>query len=435
MRSLLKLRSLFATAMGVTACGAGSVDQSALTEDPCSGAASYDPLAGVTPAVPVDYMELRQTFGSPTNAPNVVSRSGTPCATATDAVTCNAGLTALSSADGWQLARGGGLAPTITEYLVYTRGDEIGSITSYEALKTFLAPIDDVHDAALIVSQNPTTQFRIVCGQNMSGAVAGGFEVVAETGDTCGQGTHVDEDLVFVSSSGDVTVKQNVLIQQGDPNCVSGRRPEGLVRAARRCDDAVGAFFAECAHLEAASVLAFERLARELRAHGAPARLVKAAERSRADEVRHAKATAALARRRGAEPEPVVVEERGVRSLYEIALENAVEGCVRETYGALVALHQTAHAKDARVAAAMRRIARDETRHAALAWDVAEWIDSRLTNVERERLADARAEAATTLRRQLSHPVARELETHAGVPSAKQAMAMFDAIAPSLWAA
>jgi hypothetical protein len=56
------------------------------------------------------------------------------------------------------------------------------------------------------------------------------------------------------------------------------------------------------------------------------------------------------------------------RSLEELAVENAVEGCVRETYGALTAIWQARTAKDPSVAAAVRRIARDETRHAALSW-------------------------------------------------------------------
>ncbi len=435
MRSLTKLQGLFATALGVTACGAQSVDRTGLTEDVCSGAAVYDPLAGVTPAVPVDYLELRNTFGSPTNTPSVVSKSGTPCATATDVPTCQASLAAVSTTGGWTPARGPGLSPTITDYLVYTRGDEVGTITSYDALKAFLVPVDDVHDAALLVTQNPDVHHTILCGPDSGGAVAGGFDVVAQTGDTCGPGTHLDDELVFVSASGDVTVKQDVVVQQGDPNCVSGRRPEGLVRAARRCTNAVGAFFAECAHLEAASVVAFERLGRELEAHGAPARLVKAAERARADEVRHARTTTVLARRYGAEPEPVVVVDRAVRPLLEIALENATEGCVRETFGALVAMHQREHAGDSRVVAAMRQIARDETRHAALAWDVAEWLDSRLSTDERRKVSAARAEASSTLRRELAAAIAPELTVRAGMPTSRESLALFDAIAPELWAA
>lgn len=432
MRSYVKLRSLFATAVGVTACGPSSVDHSALTQDTCSAAPIYEPLAGLTPATPVDYLELRETFGSGT--PTVVATYGTPCDTATDATACNAALDAATST-GWQLAPAGGNAPIANVYFVFVRGDTVGTIDTYDALKTFLAPIDNVHDAALLASQSPDTRYTIECGPNTGGPVGDGYELVAITGDTCGQGTHEDEVLLAVSSAGDVTVKQDVVIKNGDPNCVSGRRPEGLAPHVGRAGDVVGAFFAECAYLEAASVPAFERLARELRAHGAPARLVKRAMRARADEVRHAKATAALARRRGATPDAVVVEILPVRSLLAIAIENAVEGQVRETYGALVAVHQASHAKDTRVAAVMRSIAADETRHAALAWDVAEWIDSRLTSEERALVASARREAIAALRDALAAPVARDLVHDAGIPSAPKALAMLDVVAPSLWAA
>jgi hypothetical protein len=43
------------------------------------------------------------------------------------------------------------------------------------------------------------------------------------------------------------------------------------------------------AQLEAASIVAFDRLARELDAHGAPAELVAEARRAKTDEVRHAR--------------------------------------------------------------------------------------------------------------------------------------------------
>ena len=434
MRSFTRLHTLFATAISMTACG-GTLDRSALTDDVCSGTGAFDALAGVTPATPVDYLELRDVFGMSTNPPNVVSKSGTPCATASDPATCNANLAALSTTDGWQPARGGGNAATVTVALVYTRGDEVGTITSYDALKTFLAPVDDIHDAALLVALNPDIQHRVQCGAHTAGATVGGFDVEAQTGDTCGAGSHLDDEVVFVSASGDVSVEQDVVLQQGDPNCVSGRRPAGLARGASRAGNDVGAFFAECARLEAASVVAFERMARELRAHGAPASLVAAAERAKRDEIRHARVTAVLARRHGVEPEPPVIEERGVRELFEIAIENAVEGCVRETYGALVATHQRDHATDPRVAAAMKRIARDETHHAALAWDLAAWIEGRLDDEERTEVARARREASTLLRRQLAAPVAPALADDAGLPAPSRALALFDAVAPSLWAA
>jgi len=432
MRSYVKLRSLFATAVGVTACGPSAVDHSALTADTCSAAPVYEPLAGLSPATPVDYLELRETLGSA--APTIVATYGTPCDHATDATACNTALDA-ATATGWQLAPSGGNAPITHAYFAFTNGDTVGTIDTYDALKTFLAPIDNVHDAALLASLSPDTKYTIECGPSTGGPVGDAYELVATTGDTCGQGTHEDEVLLSVSSTGDVSVVQDVVIETGDPNCVSGRRPEGLAPHARRSQDALGAFFAECAYLEAASVPAFERLARELRAHGAPARLVKRAMRARADEVRHAKATAALARRRGSTPEAVVVDFLPVRSLVQIAIENAVEGQVRETYGALVAVHQAAHARDARVASVMRVIGEDETRHAALAWDVGEWLDSQLDDDERRLVARARARAVAALRSALAAPVAGDLEQHAGLPSASKALAMLDVIAPSLWAA
>ncbi|HEX7664753.1 MAG TPA: hypothetical protein VF407_09585, partial [Polyangiaceae bacterium] len=131
----------------------------------------------------------------------------------------------------------------------------------------------------------------------------------------------------------------------------SGRRPEGLA-APRRANgahtSAIGLYFAEMAHLEGASVHAFRSLESELVAHGAPVDLVAAACRAAEDEVRHAQETARLAHRHGATPpEVVVAKAEAVRTLEAIALENAVEGCVRETFGALVATWQAAHAADA----------------------------------------------------------------------------------------
>jgi hypothetical protein len=120
-----------------------------------------------------------------------------------------------------------------------------------------------------------------------------------------------------------------------------------------------------CARLEAASIPAFQVLTRELRARRAPVALVSAAMCAVQDEVRHRRATAALARRYGAEPmRPSFGPTPVDRTLEAIATENAVEGCVRETYGALVALWQARHARDPVVAAAMAPIAADETRHA-----------------------------------------------------------------------
>ena len=78
----------------------------------------------------------------------------------------------------------------------------------------------------------------------------------------------------------------------------------------------------------------------------APQPLLALARQAAADEVRHSAVTAELARKYGGTPQPPVVVARPVRSLPEIAAENEVEGCVRETYAALLATYQAAHARD-----------------------------------------------------------------------------------------
>ena len=120
--------------------------------------------------------------------------------------------------------------------------------------------------------------------------------------------------------------------------CAIGRRPSSLLPAEPPpAGDEVGRFFAGVAHLEAASVDAFEELARDLRALGAPAELIEQAERAAVDERRHAQITAGQARRFGAEPATPAIAPAAPRDLERLARENAVEGCVRETFGALVA--------------------------------------------------------------------------------------------------
>src|SRR6185295_19226548 len=131
--------------------------------------------------------------------------------------------------------------------------------------------------------------------------------------------------------------------------------------------------FARAAWLEAASIHAFRRLVRELRAHGAPDELVLAARSAAKDEARHARLMARLATRFGAKVPRVEWTDRGIRDVEAIARENAVEACVGETYGALAAAWQGEHAPHAEVRDVMRAIAPDELRHAALGWAVDAW--------------------------------------------------------------
>ncbi len=173
-----------------------------------------------------------------------------------------------------------------------------------------------------------------------------------------------------------------------------GRRFDGLAAPEIVAGNPSGAWLAQAAWLEAASVHAFRRLARELEAHGAPRTLVLRAKACAKDESRHARMMMALAKKRRVAVPRVAAPRSGVRALESVARENAIEGCVGETYGALHAAWLASHETDGDVAAAMAAIAPDELRHAALGWAVAEWIDAKLTRAQRGRVRRARTDAA-----------------------------------------
>ena len=184
----------------------------------------------------------------------------------------------------------------------------------------------------------------------------------------------------------------------------TGRRPAGLsAEGELRSGHPAGLLFAEAARLEAASVPAFAHLARELRAHGAPLVLVDGALQARRDEVRHARQMRALASRFGTVSVSTRVRPTGLRPLEVVATENAVEGCVRETYGALVAWWQAIHSDDAVVSTTMRQVAADETRHAALAHEIHQWAIDRLSAENRRSVDQARANAFDDLSEEVSH--------------------------------
>ncbi len=153
---------------------------------------------------------------------------------------------------------------------------------------------------------------------------------------------------------------------------------------------------AAMAFLEAVSVHAFERLERELRAHGASADLLQDARRARRDEQRHTVMMTALARRNGCRDVrlPDAPLAAPVRSLFEMALENAVEGCVRETYGAVVGLIEGETSTSRAVRSALRSVAVDECRHAELAWAVHAWVMPQLSATE---AADVRSAMQTAI--------------------------------------
>ena len=127
-----------------------------------------------------------------------------------------------------------------------------------------------------------------------------------------------------------------------------------------------------------------------------------------------------------------MVEVLGVRTLIELAVENAVEGCVRETFGAAVAIYQGQCAGDRAMRRAMRSIAIDEGEHAALGWEIDAWARTRLSRKDTARVENARHEARQRLLAETQEPIAPELTSVLGLPDAAASARLIAALAP-LW--
>jgi hypothetical protein len=229
--------------------------------------------------------------------------------------------------------------------------------------------------------------------------------------------------------------RPDVIVAGLGTSAMCGRRPAGL-RAPRTVggNTALGRYLAEAAHLEAASVPAFRRLADELAGHGAPARLCRAARRAARDEARHARQVTRLARAAGARPPRVSLAPPRPRSLAAMAAENAAEGCVRESFGALLAWWQAATAADAGARHVAARIAPDESQHASLAWEIDAWAHTRLPPAARDRVRAARDRAVAKLADGWGETLPAAVRVPLGLPDGPTARTLIDALTTALLA-
>lgn len=161
-----RLRALFrsavgaAVAAGAAGCGDAGIDKEPFTLSVCTGD-QYEPLAGVTPATPVDYLELRLQFdeqnGAGTSTVTTSAKTGTLCKTATDKAKCEAAVANLRAPSGLRpldMAQ-----PPDHTYLVFTRGDDVAGVAQKDIAK-FIGPIDNIKDAALMAH---LAGHRLVC--------------------------------------------------------------------------------------------------------------------------------------------------------------------------------------------------------------------------------------------------------------------------------
>jgi len=374
-------------------------------------------LPGLAHEAPADYLEIRLSDAGGSGSAQTVETFGTMCATAADKAACEAKVAAATSTNGFRLGECIDFCPK--HILIATAGDDVTIIDTEADIKSFVLPVDAPADAVLLAS---VAGYGIACDNPERGGVregVNGYEVLATRYSSICDPIERMRYVLAVDADGNLKTVASELFSS-ESGCV-GRRPGGLVRRPGRGATRAGAYFSQIAHLEAASVHAFEALRRELVHHGAPQSLIDRAVAARRDEVRHARVMRRVAQRYGGVARAPRVEHRPPRSLEEIAIENAVEGCVRETFGALIGMWQARSSRDPALRRVMDRIARDETRHASLAWAVDEWIRPRLSPEARQKLVEAQARALEEIAEEAREGCDPELVAWAGLPDAESA--------------
>ena len=355
---------------------------------------SWRPMSALKLTQPVDFLALRSAASVPRPNFHQLDAAGVPCGSASDPRLCRAELARASLLE----ASGGSL------HLALTRGDTVQVVQSLEQKLSLLGSIDTPDEALLIAQHHgfpvgcsvggPASQVRVRDG---------GYRVFSQVPSGC----QFQQSMADVDADGtfhEIVVRRVVgapCPPPPPPPCCPGRRPANLQaqQLGRQSGSGLARYFARAARLEAASVPAFEQLAAELRVFGAPAELQAAARRAAEDEVRHAEATRALAEQHGARPELPRLGRQRLRSRAEVALDNAIEGCVNETYSAYVATAQARLAHGSGLVPVLQGIAVDETRHAALAFRLAAWLEPQLAPSVRRRIDTARSQALRQLGR------------------------------------
>lgn len=403
-----------AVVSSVMASGCGfPVDPSDLNPPACLDGV-WQPIAGLQLPVEYDYVSVWQ--GGVDLPPEMTEEEGELCAGATDRDACT---TAYFAVEEW------------SNHLRTTSGDQVQVWSSEDGLLDLIGEVDAGAEALLLAWGLGDA---VVCGDLAESGWAEtetGWQVLTTSYTSICDPIVQVRTLREISRAGAITEVAVDEINRSSA-CI-GRRPAGLCAQPVGEQAPVQRWLAEAARLEAASVLAFEQLAEELRLLGAPEALIRGAREAADDERRHAAQIGALARSEGAEPGEVQVAPSSARGLYELALDNAVEGCVRETFGALAGLWQADAARDPAVAGVMRAVARDEVAHAALSWQIAGWAEALLSGEQRSAVRAAQRAAVEALRSEVAAELPARLREAHGVPCGAAGVALVAALDAELW--
>ena len=217
------------------------------------------------------------------------------------------------------------------------------------------------------------------------------------------------------------------------PRPVVGRMPAGLQVHPQTAASELGNYFADMAAMETAAITAFRYLVRELTAYQAPANLIQLAQTAVKEETRHAHMAGLLSQACDTAVPVVEVADFQLRSLFEIALENAIEGCVNETFAAACGLWQEQQAEFSVFRQVIGHIAEEEIGHAALSWSIHEWAMPQLTLAQQAHIRQAQAEAVDSVAQKFLREETPLVRRAVGLPQQADAAQLFQQLRTQLW--
>jgi len=420
---------LVATVSSTGACGGASetsgADTGETTGEPldCAASGGFD-LSTMTLSAEHDYI-ARLTLWDGNSAPNEEPLLGTCDETCIAAVSLQLPDEDSELTQCEQICSQGALV-TYDEATA-----QAVRLQSVDKIKALLGTIDSADEATFLAH---ITGADVSCSRTTAEQTANGFELTTLSSVNLCPPTDA-RVVIEVTTDGDVNElsREELPTDRPDECAVAGRRPEGLYEKREHSARGVGPYLAKMAHLEDAAVSAFRIIVDELRTLGAPHEFSERAQQAVRDEEKHTQQMTSLAIRFGHAPQRAVVESRDLRGLYDFALDNAVEGCIRETLGAAQARHQARQAEDCEIRRIMSEVAEDETRHAELSWDLHDWALRLLSENQRATILKAQRAALSELKLEAAAEFDVETQRICGVPHAKVTLEMIRALEENLW--
>jgi hypothetical protein len=192
-----------------------------------------------------------------------------------------------------------------------------------------------------------------------------------------------------------LNVKVGVVSCNGDIGRIMHGRAATTPAQYQELDDDWGGYFARLAQEEATAVFAFGELLEYLQDWEAPKLLQDWCSRIIEEEKVHTLMMSGLAHRNGQGSAVIQFPSVNQVSMKEMAIHNALTGCIGETWSAVLLRYQSEHAP--KYNGVFKRISKDETSHAEFSWSLHEWLMYQLTEDEQTEVTQAIREMLETV--------------------------------------